>query len=232
MAIIAPTHQGKTTVLCSLLVETGRKYALALDAKAGDSTLASLNWPRVPTLPLPKPWWHIWYKDPYQLMAEGEPYRRIVGRIANSKEDRKKLIEELRSTLDRVFDTGGFTVAIDEFQLLADRRMMDLGAEVETLLIAARDKAVSVIVLFQAPRNVPRAGVDQCEYIWIALTRDRDVIERLAEILGRSTVEVEGAIQGLMSRDFTWILAHNNPREPLIVTIPPYVPKKVVRGVA
>jgi hypothetical protein len=230
MAMVAPTGQGKTTALCSLLNDTGRKFELAFDAKGGDSTLAALGWPRVSKVPPPKPWWHLWYRDPYERMAEGEPYRRIVGRIAYTWDDLdRRLPAELRASLNRVFEVGGFTVAIDEFQIVADRRLMDLGTEVERLLIAARDKGVSVVVLFQAPRNVPRAGVDQCAYVWIALTRDRDVVERIAEICGRSTAEIEGAIQGLGSREYAWMIAPNNPRKPIIVTIPPYIPKRQVR---
>jgi hypothetical protein len=162
-------------------------------------------------------------------MAAGDPYRRIVGQIVHTTADLDRLQESMRHSLNKVFEHGGWTIAVDEFQLVADRRMMDLGTEVERLLIAARDKGVSVITLFQAPRNVPRAAVDQCEYVWVGLTRDRDVIQRISEILGRSFAEVEGAVEGLGSRDYAWLIARNNPRKPLIVTRPPYVPKVHVR---
>lgn len=220
IAIVAPTHQGKTTLLHGILTRCGRKFILALDAKGGDSNLAKLGWPRVPGLPTRKKWWQIWRRDIYDDMAEGKPYRRIVGNVARTKEDRARLNESLRATLDDVFEVGGFTVAIDEFQVLADKRMMDLGTEVETLLIAARDRGVSVITLFQAPRWVPRAAVDQCEWVMVGLTRDKDVVDRIAEILGRSRAEVHGAVEGLASRDFSWLVARNNPRKGLIVTRP------------
>lgn len=227
IAIIAPTHQGKTTVLVSILNDSRRKFALAYDPKGGDSTLAGLGWPRVPAHPRQRPWWKVWDTDPYDRMARGEPFRAVVGPVATTRSARERLREVYRDSLGRVYDDGGWTVAIDEFQILSDKRMMDLGTEVETLLIAARDKGVSVITLFQAPRWVPRAASDQCEWIFVALTRDRDVIERLAEILGRSRAEVEGAIQGLGSRPYSWLIARNNPREPLIVTRPPRVARKV-----
>lgn len=229
VTIIAPTHQGKTTVLCSLLNDCGRKYVLALDPKGGDSTLAGLGWSRIDRLPDPDPWYRFWHKDIYERMADGEPYRRIVGRIVHTKRELDALKVDLRHTLDRSFELGGFTVAVDEFQLLAAKSMMDLGTEVERLLIAARDKGVSVITLFQAPRWVPRAAVDQSEYCFVGLTRDRDVIDRLSEILGRERAEVEGAVQGLEIRDYSWIVARNNPRRPLIVTRPPPKPRREVR---
>jgi hypothetical protein len=229
MAIIAPTHQGKTTVLCGILNDCGRKYELALDPKGGDSTLASLGWPRVGTVPQRKKWWEVWKRDPFDRMAEGEPYRRIVGPVARTVADEARLRAGLERTLKEVYNQGGWTIAIDEFQILSDKRLMDLGTDVERLLIAARDKGVSVVTLFQAPRWVPRAAVDQCEWILIGLTRDRDVVERISEILGRSRAEVLGAIEGLASRDYSWLIARNNPREPLIVTRPPRVARKVVR---
>ncbi len=229
MAIIAPTHQGKTTVLCGILNDCGRKYALALDPKGGDSTLASLGWPRIMSPPRRKPWWAVWRRDVFDLMAEGKPFRAIVGPVVRTLEDEARLRAGLEITLREVFTQGGWTVAIDEFQVLADKRLMDLGTDVERLLIAARDKGVSVVTLFQAPRWVPRAAMDQCEWIFIGLTRDRDVVERLAEILGRARPEVQGAIDGLSSRDYAWLVARNNPREPLLVTRPPRVAKKAVR---
>lgn len=103
---------------------------------------------------------------------------------------------------------------------MADRRMMNLGVEVEQLLISARDRGVSVVSLFQAPRWVPRAASDMASWIFVGMTRDRDVVHRLSEILGRPRAEVKGAVMALASREYSWLIASNNPREPLIVTVP------------
>lgn len=229
MAIVAPTGQGKTTVLCSVLTDVGRKYELAFDPKGGDSTLAALGWPRISQVPQRKPWWKIWEQDVYEKMARGEPFRAIVGPIIQTAADAERLPLLLERSLRDVFDQGGWTVAIDEFQLLADKRMMDLANAAEKLLIAARDKSVSVVTLFQAPRWVPRAASDQSQWLLIGLTTDRDVVDRLSEMLGRSRAEVQGAIEGLGSRDFSWLVARNNPRKPLIVTRPPKIARRVVR---
>lgn len=220
MAFIAPTKQGKTTALHGILTKTDRKFVLALDPKGGDSNLSKLGWPRIPEVPRRKPWWQFWKRDIYEQMAEGEPFRAIVGIVARTVDDRQSLTEALRRSLREIYEQGGWTVAVDEFQILADKRMMDLGTEVETLLIAARDRGVSVVTLFQAPRWVPRAAVDQCGWVLVGLTRDHDVVDRLAEILGRSRAEIHGAIDGLASRDYSWLVARNNPRAPLIVTRP------------
>lgn len=229
MSIIAPTGEGKTTVVTSILNDVGRKYELAIDPKGGDSTLAALGWSRIHRIPAPPEWWEVWKTDPYRRMAEGEPFRAIVGRVVRTVHDERRLTVDLAHTLQEVFNQGGWTVAVDEFQILADKRLMGLGKDAERLLIAARDKGVSLVMLFQAPRWVPRAAQDQSKWNLIGLTRDRDVVVRLSEILGRSRAEVEGAVEGLGSRPFSWLVARNNPRKPLIVTRPPRVARREVR---
>ncbi|HLI23352.1 MAG TPA: hypothetical protein VKU91_00230 [Acidimicrobiales bacterium] len=229
MSIVAPTGEGKTTVVTSILTEVGHKWELALDPKGGDSTLAALDWPRISGLPPPKRWHEFWRRDIYQDMAEGRPFRAIVGNVTYTVDDVIRLRSELGRTLDDVFAQGGWTVAIDEFQILADKRLMDLGAEAERLLIAARDKGVRLVMLFQAPRWVPRASQDQTKWNLVGLTRDKDVVERLAEMLGRSRAEIQGAISGLGARPYSWLCARNNPRQPLIVTRPPAVARRNVR---
>lgn len=210
VAIIAPTGQGKTTFLCGIL--QSRKYVLALDPKGGDQTLAATGFPRLARWPPPR--------KAYDAMNEGEPYRVRVGPVVQTEEDLLRLREVQRLALKGVFTDGGWTLAIDEFQVLADRRFMNLGAEAEKLLIAARNKGVSVVTLFQAPRWVPKAASDQATWIAIGLTQDTDVINRVAEILGRPKEDIRGAVRGLGSREFSWIVSHQNPRFPLIVTVP------------
>lgn len=210
VAIIAPTGQGKTTVLCGILGL--RNYVLALDPKGGDSTLAATGYPRLSKWPPPK--------KVYDAMAEKKPQAFRVGPVVRTRLDRPRLKAVLREALLGAFDDGGWTLAVDEFQLAADRRMMNLGTEVEELLIAARDKGLSVVTLFQAPRWVPRAASDMASWVFVGMTRDVDVISRLAEILGRPKAEIRGAVEGLGSVPFSWLVAGNNPREPLVVTIP------------
>lgn len=210
VAIISPTGSGKTTVLCHILPR--RKFALAFDPKGGDETLDTLRWPRLEAWP-PR-------QRVYEDMAEGKPAQFLVGPRVQRLEDRQRLKAVQLQALKGVFNDGGWTVAVDEFQLLSDKRMMDLGVAVEELLISARSKAVSVVTLFQAPRWVPRAAADQSSWIFCALTRDTDVVDRMAEILGRPRPEVRGAVEGLGARPYSWLIAPGNPRDPLIVTVP------------
>lgn len=210
VAIVGPTGSAKTTVLVGIL--EGRKFGLAFDPKGGDKTLSGLGWPRLTTWPPPQ--------KVYDAMSEGKPARFRVGPVVKTKQDLVTLRRVLKAALDGAFVDGGWTVAIDEFQVLADRRMMNLATEAETLLIAARNKGVSVVTLFQAPRWVPRAASDQATWVFVGLTQDTDVINRLGEILGRPREEIRGAVRGLGARRYSWLVAHQNPRVPLVLTIP------------
>lgn len=210
IAIVAPTGQGKTNVLCSLLPL--RKFVLGVDPKGGDDTLAKAKLPRLTQWP-PKG------RD-YDKMARGEPVRYVVGRRAQTRADRAYNRSLMGRVLPDVFDQGGWTVAIDELQILADRRFMGLADDVEELLISARYKRISIVSLFQRPANVPRAAYEMASWIFLGLTLDVDTVNRLAEITGRARSEIRGAVSGLSAADYSWLIVPGNPRRPLIVTIP------------
>jgi energy-coupling factor transporter ATP-binding protein EcfA2 len=208
IALIAPTGQGKTTVLVSLLGL--RRYVLALDPKGGDSTLAKTGYKRLAA-------WPPRSKD-YDDMAKGTPVRYLVGPKVHTRDDRQRLGSVQAATLQGAFDDGGWTVAIDELQVAADK--MGHADDIETLLISARDKKLSVVSLFQRPANVPRAAFEMASHIFLGLTLDVDTVNRLAEIVGRPKYEIRGAVEGLASYDYSWMVLPNNPRRPIVLTLP------------
>ena len=219
LSVIAPTGAGKTTFVGGLLKL--RKYVLALDPKGGDSTLSGLEYPRLNEWPGDK--------KIAQMVAtndqNGVPSRYIVGPRVSKSEDYESLRETTKEALDGAFNLGGFTVYADELQILSDPRMMNLRKEADRMLIAARDKGLSFVSSYQAPSWVtPHAG-KMSTWVAISYTRDTDVVNRLAEILGRPKPEIRGAISGL--DPYTWLVAGRNPREPLRVTLPDFIePKK------
>jgi hypothetical protein len=208
LALIAPTGQGKTTVLVSLL--DLRNFVLAFDPKGGDSTLAKTGYKRLTRWP-PKP------RD-YDHMTEGKPVRYLVGPKVRATGDRAILQKVQTDALQGLFDDGGWTAAIDELQVAAQK--MGHADDIETLLISARDKAISVVSLFQRPANVPRAAFEMATWIFLGLTLDVDTINRLAEIVGRPKYEIRGAVQGLAKVDYSWLVLPNNPRRPIVLTLP------------
>lgn len=209
IAIIAPTGQGKTTVLVTLL-ERCRSFVLAFDPKGGDDTLAKTGYPRLPNWPPPP--------KAYDKMAKREPVKYLIGPKTLKLEDRPALIAAQAKALTGAWNDGGWTVAIDELQIAADK--MGQADAIEQLLIAARTRKVSVVSLFQRPANVPRAAYEMASWIFLGLTMDIDTINRLAEIVGRPKHEIRGVVNGLSRTDYSWAVVPNNPRRPIVLTLP------------
>jgi len=209
IAIIAPTGQGKTTVLVTLL-ERCRTFVLGFDPKGGDDTLAKTGYPRLPTWPPPS--------KAYDKMARKEPVKYLVGPKTMRRRDRPALIDAQARALEGAWDDGGWTVAIDELQIAADK--MGQAGAIDELLIAARTRKISVVSLFQRPADVPRAAYQMASWIFLGLTLDVDTINRLAEIVGRPKYEIRGAVNGLARADYSWLVVPNNPRRPMVLTLP------------
>jgi energy-coupling factor transporter ATP-binding protein EcfA2 len=208
IAIIAPTGQGKTTVLVTLLEL--RNFVLGFDPKGGDDTLAKTKFPRLASWPPPA--------KAYDKMAKREPVKYLVGPKIAKLAQRPQLIAVQAAALIGAWDDGGWTVAIDELQIAADK--MGQADDIDNLLIAARTKKVSVVSLFQRPADVPRAAYQMASWIFLGLTLDVDTINRLAEIVGRPKYEIRGAVNGLARVDYSWLIVPNNPRRPMVLTLP------------
>lgn len=211
IALIGPTGTGKSTLAVGILPL--RKYVLAMDPKGGDSTLEALKkagfrrsmWP--PS------------REERKRIKDGHPVRLIVGPIIKTKDDIPAQRSVLSAALDGAFDEGGWTVYVDELQIMADRRMLNLTSSIERNLIAARDRGVSMVCSFQRPAYVPRAASDQSAWMLVSYTRDVDVVNRLAEMAGRPKAEIRGAVAGL--ERYTFLLFSRNPNEPIRVIRPP-----------
>jgi hypothetical protein len=185
---------------------------LALDPKGGDTTLASLSkhgFERVTSWPPPH--------RVREAIARGEPARLIVGhQVRDADEYDTKLAPLLNKVLHEAFGEGGWTIYVDELQVAADRRMMNLTARIERNLIAARDRGISVVTSFQRPANVPRSASEMSTYFVVWYTRDVDTVNRLAEMMGRPKEEVRGMVKALGRFDV--LLASNNPHDPILAT--------------
>ena len=209
VALIGPTGTGKSTFAGHILQL--RKWVMALDPKGGDSTLAKAGFERCARWPPPRSVW--------DRIAEGKPVRLVVGPVVHTTEDRRKLIAVQRAALKGAFDAGGWTVYVDEFQLAADRRLMGLHLESETLLIAARDKGVSFVSAYQAPSWVPTAASRQATWVVAWPTRDEAVIKRIAEILGRPRAEIMEVFRALPP--YHVVVIGRDARAPMLITSPP-----------
>lgn len=212
LSVIAPTGAGKTTFVGGLLEL--RRYVLALDAKGGDSSLARLGYPRLSEWPGEKRLGAMVAKND----EEGRPSRYLVGGKVTRHEENESLRSTTKAAMDDAFSMGGWTLYADELGIISDPRLFNLRKEADRLLIAARDRGLSFVSSYQAPSWVTPQAARQSTWIAVSYTRDREVVDRLSEILGRPKPEIRGAIEGLDR--FSWLIVGRNPREPIRVTIP------------
>lgn len=208
LCAISPTGSGKTTFVGGILPL--RRFVIALDPKGGDSTLGATGFERLTSWPPSK-------KD-YESMADGNPYRRILGPENPRYDDMPKVAENFRQALRDIFEERHWTVFVPDLQIAVDPRIMDLRAQLDRHLIAARDREVSVITDFQGPSWVNPAASREATWVATSYTRDTDVVGRMAEILGRPRPEVKGVVSAIPQHG--WALVGRNPREPYRVTIP------------
>jgi hypothetical protein len=120
-----------------------------------------------------------------------------------------------------VREQGGWTLYVDEFQILADLRMFGLGKQVEELLISARRNRTSVITAFQAPAWVPRASTRQAWGTLILPTRDINMIKATAEAMGRSWKDLETIVKQLPQ--YFGVFIPKSVHAPMIIIHPPKV---------
>ena len=213
VSIVAPTGAGKTTFAAGIL-DSCRRFVLALDPKGGDSTLATLGYERLSKWPGIK----VMNKKLEANEEEGLPSRYIVGGMSRTEEEEENLKKTMRDTLTDAWSMGGWTCYADELQLLTDPRLMNLKSPVERMLIAARDRGLSFVSSYQSPSWVTPQAARQASWVAVSYTRDDETVSRLAEILGRPKPEVRGVFKGL--KKYSWVIVGRDPREPYRVTIP------------
>lgn len=216
VGVCAPTGGGKSTLVAGLL--SLRRYVLAFDPKGGDEILRALGWERLEEWPGTRRLQRMVARDE----ERGRPSRYVVGPVVHTTRDRATLKEVISRATDGLFDMGGWTAYYDELQVASDRRMMALEGQIAGLLVTARQpKRISVVGSFQAPSWVPTEATRQPTWFVTGYTRDRDVVERLAAVMGRDYHEVQGAMYGLEQHMF--MVVDRDPDSPIILTKPRYI---------
>jgi hypothetical protein len=207
-ALIVPTGGGKTNFAAQLV--TTRKYVLALDIKGGDATLRKLGWERLTKWPLAN--------SDRQDIADGKPFRRIVGGTGQRPLDRIKRYELCKEVLGSMIQEGGWTVMATDLKILTSPKFGGLFDEIEELTLLARERGVSVITDMQRPSGQPRESSDQATWLGIGYTRDTDAVARLGEMMGRSRAEMRGAINALGDLPYGFLVVNRDPHAPIIIT--------------
>jgi hypothetical protein len=224
MALDGPTGEGKTTHAVGIL--GARKYVLALDPKGEDETLSASGYQRVT---------HIWedtirwrlahrkdakiWDDIHRRIDDGQDARIIVGGGSDSDAEDIALQKLMREAITYSRHAGGWTLYVDEFELLSSQRMFNEGPRIERMLITARRKKTSVVTTFQAPAWISQHATRQARRAVKWPTGDRNMIKKLAEAMGRDWKELGQAVDLLPP--YHTITIPRGSRHPMIITSAP-----------
>lgn len=227
IAMIGPTGEGKSTFAGGLLAL--RQWVMALDPKGEDETLSRTGYVRVSTLPSGNrgPLWRARHWDAArqwdrieQAIAEGRPARIIVGGPARTEKQDAANQDLMRRAFLYAREAGGWTVYVDEFELISSQRMFRLGPQVERMLISARRDGTSVVTSFQAAAWVSKHATRQARYAVLWPTGDRDMVEAVARAMGRDKKVLERAVDEL-PRFHVLVIPRGIRSGPLVCTSAP-----------
>ena len=204
IASIGPTGEGKTTYNVGLLGV--RKFVMALDPKGKDETLSASGYVRVASLPpigalararyrLKKDG-RVW-EEVYRRIDAGQPASVIVGGDARNAEEDQRLVRLMGEAIAYARHSRGWTLYVDEFELLSSQRMFRLGPPVERMLISARHARTSIVTSFQAAAWVSKHATRQARFAVMYPTGDRKMIQAVAESMGRDWRTLAEAVDEL-----------------------------------
>lgn len=224
MALDGPTGEGKTTHAVGIL--STRKYVLALDPKGEDETLSASGFARVKSIWHPGMRWRMAHRDDaktwdaiHKAIDDGREAKVIVGGGADSLAEDLANQSLMRDAIQYTRHSGGWTLYVDEFELLSSPRMFGQGPEIERMLITARRKRTSVITSFQSPAWISQHAVRQSRRAVKFSTGSRDMIKKMAEGMGRDWRDLGEAIDQLPP--FHTLTIPRGKRHPMVITSAP-----------
>jgi hypothetical protein len=224
MALDGPTGEGKTTHAVGILA--ARKYVLALDPKGEDETLSASGYVRVRSMWQDSLRWKLanrqdarTWADIHKRIDAGLDARVIVGGGSDSDEQDVALQRLMRDAISNARHDGGWTLYVDEFELLSSQRMFNQGPRIERMLITARRKKTSVVTTFQAPAWISQHAIRQARSAVKWRTGDPDMIKKLAQGMGREWRDVATAL-ALLPKWHTVTIPRGS-HDPMVITSAP-----------
>jgi hypothetical protein len=219
-ALIGPTGEGKSTHAVGILGL--RKWVLALDPKGEDDTLQASGWQRITHLSSSHRWVRCrTCREIDKRIEESHAAHLLVGGQARTDEQDLALQKLMRDGITYSRHSGGWTLYVDEFELLSSQRMFRLGPNIERMLITARRDKTSVVTSFQAAAWVSKHATRQASFCTLWPTRDRDMIKNVAQSMGRDWQSVAGAVDLLPP--FHTLTIPKQIRAPMVITSAPKV---------
>lgn len=193
---VGPTGRGKTTLFGRML-PFAKTNGTIISCLGRDDALCHMG----------KPYHkHYWPPRTLSLQRYDEPkyIRRIEG-LPRTVEDFPRIRRVNSQVLRWMFGRSDWTLFFPDLQLITDPRMMNLGKEVEQLLLTLRKAKSSVWMDAQAPRWIPRAATDQVTHLMIWRNRDIATMKRLREIAGLDVNMMEEMFGRMTFHDALWV---------------------------
>jgi hypothetical protein len=223
-ALNGPTGQGKSTFGVGIVSQ--RKWALSLDPKGEDETLEASGYVRLREIPPPRgrrvgrpePGTDRWV---WERIDQGLPVGLIVGFEAMTDAEDILMHKLMQDAITWCRRCRGWTLYVDEFELLSSQRMMRLGPHIERMLITARRAGTSVVTSFQSPAWVSKHATRQAGLITTWATNDEDMVKAIARAAGRDWRVLMQVIRELPP--YHCITVSKWLRSPFIVTCAPKV---------
>lgn len=196
LVALGPTGRGKGTTFGTLLTRPPTPGVLIPTIGRPDPALQHLGevakeWP--PRMPLKL------------LMHDNVPFIRRFENTPRQPKDFPKVKNIYAGLLRWMFARPGWTIYIPDLQIISDPKLMNLGKEIEQLLLTLRKEGSNVYMDGQAPRWIPSAANDQTSHALIWKNNDKRVRQRLSEI-AHMDIDLFTALMNEIARfDFIWI---------------------------
>lgn len=199
-ANVGPTGEGKSTHVVGRL--SARSYVLALDPKGHDETLTASGYLRVQSIWQDSLRWRMRHREDartwdriWKAIDGGRPARVIVGGPADSRSEVAQLKALMREAVEFCQFVHGWSMYVDELELMTSPEMFALRRFINEMLIAARRGKTSVITSYQAQAWVSKHPIRQARRCTIWPTGDVDMIAAVARGMGRDWRDLREAVE-------------------------------------
>ena len=211
LTLIGPTGRGKSTLLAGVLPHVAHDRVVILCPKGADPVFSELGHPT--KLWPPKRGWRDIASDLFAGVEDRHAARPVVWRVeldVKGMDDFARMAHVfarvLRSAMAREQNPpDSMAIVLDDSRIISDPKHMGLGQLVVGNMLIARSKRVSIVNNYQAPRWVPREGIDQATQIVMWQNRDRDVVKRLGEIGNLDLDLIRSTMGDLDYHEALWI---------------------------
>jgi len=133
--------------------------------------------------------------------------------------DKNARAKEFHEALEYAYETGGWTVIIDELFYVSrlslpakNRRVLRLESDVEDLFTQGRSKHITVMAGLQRPVAVTRFAISQSKHVLAGVMEARDA----KELSLATSRQMEVVVQNLNDYEFAWF---SRPHSIMIVKL-------------